>query len=423
MLQVVEDPFSSGSLGDTVEPSIIEDDPFADDFGGGEFDDDFGDGEFDEDFGGGQFDEADGPSASTIGWLSVLFGAGYLALSRLFDKRHLAGAATPFVVAGHIALITGISALADDLRDGRGRHRPSSSPVSLVARLGARQRPPADHDHRCGRDRARGADRPRRRDGGRQRHRLRHRAVRPRGGDRWGWPRCCTSSTGEPPQTTPGPSSFPRLGPGGQAGEHRTGRHGGRTLGRAARRWRRRALGGTDPPAAPPDPGPGRRSPPSRGPPPPAAGLRSRARRRPPDPRLAPPLRPPPPPPAPEPPAAPAAVAPPQPPAAEPPRRAPPTEGPPAADRRLPADRRPDAPPASARLAIARRADAGGAEPGQRPLTTSTISGRPRWGSGPPRRRRPAGRPSWPGPCPCRPTRWRRRGPSSCPGGAVTPAM
>ncbi len=51
VLQVVEDPFGSGSLGDTFEPSIIEDDPFADDFGGGEFDEDLGGDEFDEDFG------------------------------------------------------------------------------------------------------------------------------------------------------------------------------------------------------------------------------------------------------------------------------------------------------------------------------------------------------------------------------------
>ena len=124
-LQVVEDPFSSGSLGDDASSRAssrttrsAEDfggGDFDEDFGGGEFDEDFGDGEFDEDFGGGQFDETDEPSASTIGWLSVAFGAGYLALTRLFDKPRLVGTATPFVVAGHIALITGISALSDDL--------------------------------------------------------------------------------------------------------------------------------------------------------------------------------------------------------------------------------------------------------------------------------------------------------------------
>ena len=118
VLQVVEDPFASGQFAETFEPNIVED-PFAEDFGS---EDDFGGGEFDEDFGGG-FDEdvsqldvgSNEPSATTIGWLSVAFGAAYLTLARLFDRRRLVGTATPFVVAGHIALITGIVTLSDDL--------------------------------------------------------------------------------------------------------------------------------------------------------------------------------------------------------------------------------------------------------------------------------------------------------------------
>ena len=45
----------------------------------------------------------------------MAFGAAYLTLARLFDRRRLVGTATPFVVAGHIALITGIVTLSDDL--------------------------------------------------------------------------------------------------------------------------------------------------------------------------------------------------------------------------------------------------------------------------------------------------------------------
>ena len=58
------------------------------------------------------------------------------------------------------------------------------------------------------------------------------------------------------------------------------------------------------------------------------------------------------------------------------------------------------------------------------PATISTISSPASVGFSPTSHAgRRAARPSCPAPCPCRPTRWRRRGPSSCPAGAVTPAM
>jgi hypothetical protein len=114
VLQVVEDPFASGGIDDVVEPGI-----FDEELGDPGFDEEFGDPSFDEEFpsdGDAFLVETAGPDATTIGWISVLFGVSYLALSRRFDKRHLAGAATPFVVAGHAALIIGIFVLADDLK-------------------------------------------------------------------------------------------------------------------------------------------------------------------------------------------------------------------------------------------------------------------------------------------------------------------
>jgi hypothetical protein len=151
VLQIVEDPFS----GLDQAPIISEDpfgeldpepydEPFDDDFGSSEesFPDDeaFGDDDFgvsgassgsgfdddfvpsddelgrvdqsDDQFGGGGGDE---PSWSTLGIISLLFGVGYLVAARRFDHRRFAGTATPFVVAGHIALPTGIVLLSEDL--------------------------------------------------------------------------------------------------------------------------------------------------------------------------------------------------------------------------------------------------------------------------------------------------------------------
>ncbi|HKY65069.1 MAG TPA: hypothetical protein VJM49_01800, partial [Acidimicrobiales bacterium] len=127
VLQVVEDPFEDlrpGSLfgGDVVVEEIPEsgvddgfgDPGFDDDFGDPTFDDDFGDPTFDDDVSQTEVVDA-GPSASTIGWLSVVFGAGYLVAARVLDRRRLAGAGTPFVLAGHVALIFGLLVLSDEL--------------------------------------------------------------------------------------------------------------------------------------------------------------------------------------------------------------------------------------------------------------------------------------------------------------------
>jgi hypothetical protein len=140
VLQVVEDPFSG-----LDQAPIISEDPFGDldaepydeqfddDFGASEEsfpgDDGFGDDDFgssgassdsgfddfdqsDDQFGGGGGGE---PSWSTLGIISLLFGVGYLVAARRFDHRRFAGTATPFVVAGHIALPTGIVLLSEDL--------------------------------------------------------------------------------------------------------------------------------------------------------------------------------------------------------------------------------------------------------------------------------------------------------------------
>lgn len=104
VVQIVEDPFARSGTA-VFEPSIVQDE--------------FGDADDYPDLDGG-FDAGDDTavSAATIGWLSVVIGAGYLSLARTFDRRGLAGAGTAFVAAGHIALIAGFSALSDDLGPG-----------------------------------------------------------------------------------------------------------------------------------------------------------------------------------------------------------------------------------------------------------------------------------------------------------------
>ena len=131
VLQVVEDPFASEGFG-VFEPTIIEDEfgepAFPeDDFG--DVEDEFGDIESQPSF------EDSGPSATTIGWISVFFGTAYFVASRLLDKRKLVGLATPFVFAGHVALITGISALSDLGPGGVGAVLVIAG--VLVARVGA----------------------------------------------------------------------------------------------------------------------------------------------------------------------------------------------------------------------------------------------------------------------------------------------
>jgi len=122
-LQVIEDPVSSG-LGDA--PLVLDDplgtgDAFGDDGADGSYDDSYDDGSYD-DFGddgdGDGYGYGEGPSWLTLGLTSVVFGAGYLGASRLLDRRGLSGTATPFVLAGHIALPLGIALLGDELQVG-----------------------------------------------------------------------------------------------------------------------------------------------------------------------------------------------------------------------------------------------------------------------------------------------------------------
>jgi hypothetical protein len=123
VLQVVEDPFEDLRPGSLFGGDVFGDPTVDDGFGDPGFDDDFGDPTFDEELGDPTFDEEvsqtevvdAGPSASTIGWLSVVFGVGYLVAARALDRRGLAGAGTPFVVAGHAALIFGLLVLSDEL--------------------------------------------------------------------------------------------------------------------------------------------------------------------------------------------------------------------------------------------------------------------------------------------------------------------
>jgi hypothetical protein len=113
VLQLVEDPFASGDLGTVVEGGVFDEGPVP-----GDLDEEFGDPGLDEELPTDShvFGQTGQPDATTIGWISVVFGAAYLAVSRRFDKRQLAGVGTPFVGAGHAALVAGIVLLADDLK-------------------------------------------------------------------------------------------------------------------------------------------------------------------------------------------------------------------------------------------------------------------------------------------------------------------
>jgi hypothetical protein len=120
VLQVVEDPFES----DFDDPPIIgeefgTDDPFADEGFG--TDDPFADEGFgtddpfaDEGF-GTQTSGSNEPDWTTLGIVSLLFGAGYLFVARRLDRRRFAGTATPFVSIGLVALPVGILFLGEDL--------------------------------------------------------------------------------------------------------------------------------------------------------------------------------------------------------------------------------------------------------------------------------------------------------------------
>lgn len=113
VLQVIEDP-ATATLD---EPPIISE-PFGSDdpFGDSGFDDDaFGDGGVESDV---MASDGGEPSWATLGITSVLFGAGYLIAARALDRRGFAGTATPFVAAGHLALPIGIALLGDELDAG-----------------------------------------------------------------------------------------------------------------------------------------------------------------------------------------------------------------------------------------------------------------------------------------------------------------
>jgi hypothetical protein len=122
-IQAVEDPFQSGLEPPTLleegplpgvdDPAPLEeDDPFADDpFADDEFDDEFGT-DVGDDFGS---ESSGSGSATTVGIISVLFGAGYLVGARLLDRRGVPGPGVPLSFVGHVALPVGVVFLSEDL--------------------------------------------------------------------------------------------------------------------------------------------------------------------------------------------------------------------------------------------------------------------------------------------------------------------
>jgi len=62
-----------------------------------------------------RFGGRSGPDANTIGAYSLCFAAAYLVLARVLDRRGRRGVATPFVVAGIVTLVVGITVLANEL--------------------------------------------------------------------------------------------------------------------------------------------------------------------------------------------------------------------------------------------------------------------------------------------------------------------
>jgi hypothetical protein len=116
--QFMEEPFSAG-----FEETIVDESPFA-------TDDPFtGDDEFT-----GQGDE---PDPTTLGIISLVFGAAYLVAAHLLDRRGFAGTATPFVAASLAAIPAGIAFLGEDLEEA-GAGAAAIVAGLLVAWLGAR---------------------------------------------------------------------------------------------------------------------------------------------------------------------------------------------------------------------------------------------------------------------------------------------
>ncbi|HET6954878.1 MAG TPA: hypothetical protein VFI47_31240 [Acidimicrobiales bacterium] len=123
-LQVIVDPLQNGIDTGTVfeDPFGPADEPFSgDEFDEDQLDDEFSEDDFDEDFGSGDsFGQESGDSGdqTTAGVVSLLFGGGYLFAVRLLDRKGYRGSGTPMVFAAHVALPTGIVLLGNDLETG-----------------------------------------------------------------------------------------------------------------------------------------------------------------------------------------------------------------------------------------------------------------------------------------------------------------
>jgi hypothetical protein len=116
--QFTEEPFSAG-----FEEAIVDESPFA-------TDDPF----TANDESTGQGDE---PDPTTLGIVSLVFGAAYLVAARLLDRRGFAGTATPFVAASLAAIPAGIAFVGEDL-EAAGAGAAAIVAGLLVAWLGAR---------------------------------------------------------------------------------------------------------------------------------------------------------------------------------------------------------------------------------------------------------------------------------------------
>jgi hypothetical protein len=121
--QFIEEPFSAG-----FETAFVDESPFAPDepFPG------------EESFPGEEFtSQGDQPDPTTLGIISLVFGAAYLVAARLLDRRGFAGTATPFVVASLAAIPAGIAFLGEDL-EAAGAGAAAIVAGLVVAWLGAR---------------------------------------------------------------------------------------------------------------------------------------------------------------------------------------------------------------------------------------------------------------------------------------------
>ena len=116
--QFTEEPFSAGFEATFVDESpFVPDEPFP------------GDDEVTS--------QGDEPDPTTLGIVSLMFGAAYLVAGRLLDRRGFAGTATPFVVAALAAIPAGIAFLGEDL-EAAGAGAAAIVAGLVVAWLGAR---------------------------------------------------------------------------------------------------------------------------------------------------------------------------------------------------------------------------------------------------------------------------------------------